>query len=370
MSSFVFTVGADALALRWPDGSASTCPYVWLRDNCPSVLHPLTRERMFDLLSIPADPRPRHVAVADGQLVVTWADEEHVSRFPLDWLARHRPGVRPADPADIPRVPWEGDFRIPRHDAAAILSDDGALAAWMTDLARSGLAIVGGVADKVGAGTALAERIGFLRRTNFGTTFEVVSRPDPNNLAYTAEHLPLHTDLPNQEIPPGFQFLHCLANAAEGGESTFADGVAIAEDLRAADPDAFRLLCAVPIPFRFHDGEADIAIHRPVLTLDDAGRIHEIRYNAHIAGTFDMPAQIMTDYYRAYRAFMTRTRQDRFVLSLKLAPGDMVAFDNRRALHGRGRFYPNTGFRHLHGCYVDRGEFESRLRLLARDRPA
>lgn len=44
----------------------------------------------------------------------------------------------------------------------------------------------------------------------------------------------------------------------------------------------------------------------------------------------------------------------------------MVVFDNRRIMHGRDAFDPETGFRHLHGCYVDRGEFESRLRVLKR----
>jgi gamma-butyrobetaine dioxygenase len=44
----------------------------------------------------------------------------------------------------------------------------------------------------------------------------------------------------------------------------------------------------------------------------------------------------------------------------------MVVFDNRRILHGREAFNPASGLRHLQGCYVDRGEFESRLRLLGR----
>jgi len=44
----------------------------------------------------------------------------------------------------------------------------------------------------------------------------------------------------------------------------------------------------------------------------------------------------------------------------------MVVFDNRRILHGRDSFDPSTGIRHFRGCYVDRGEFRSRLRLLGR----
>ncbi len=246
------------------------------------------------------------------------------------------------------------------------MASDTALDAWMRDSARLGLSIIEGLPDSIDAGIAVAERIGFLRQTNFGRVFEVVSMPKPNNLAYTAIALPLHTDLPNQEVPPGFQFLHCLANAAEGGGSIFADGFAIAEDLRLEDPASFELLCSVPIPFRFHDDGYDIRVHEPVIILDRSGAVTELRYNAHIAGIFDMPAEIMADYYRAYRALMARTRDPRYRLSFRLEPGEMVVFDNRRTLHGREAFDPASGFRHLHGCYVDRGEFLSRLRVLAR----
>jgi gamma-butyrobetaine dioxygenase len=236
----------------------------------------------------------------------------------------------------------------------------------MQDTAEFGLTIINHLQDRTDAGVEIAELIGFLRATNFGSTFEVVNKPDPNNLAYTSVALPLHTDLPNQEVPPGYQFLHCLANEATGGGSLFADGFAMAEDLRAEDPDAFRLLCDVAIPFRFHDDSADIRVHRPVITLGSKGEVIEIRYNAHLAGIFDMPAEVMPAYYRAYRAYMAKTRDSKYRLTLKLKAGEMVVFDNRRILHGRDSFDPSTGFRHLHGCYVDRGEFFSRLRLLAR----
>ncbi|MFX0542888.1 TauD/TfdA family dioxygenase [Roseovarius sp. S4756] len=107
-------------------------------------------------------------------------------------------------------------------------------------------------------------------------------------------------------------------------------------------------------------------MHEPVITLDRSGAVIKIRYNAHLAGIFDMPAEIMAEYYGAYRAYMAKTRDPRYHLTLRLKSGEMVVFDNRRVLHGRDAFDPSTGFRHLHGCYVDRGEFASRLRLLAR----
>ena len=66
-------------------------PYLWLRDNCPSGLHPDTQERTFDLLSVPEDIHPSDCALVDNELVVTWALDGHVSRFSLEWLEQYQP---------------------------------------------------------------------------------------------------------------------------------------------------------------------------------------------------------------------------------------------------------------------------------------
>lgn len=363
-------VRADTLVVTWPDASTTAFPTIWLRDNCPSGLHPQTHERMLDLLALDAAPVLTSAELRGAAVALTYADG-HISQMPAALLSAHRPGQRAEDAAAIAPTLWRSEMTaasVPRHGGAAIIADDAALNAWMQETATFGIAIVDHLDNRTSAGVEVAQRIGFLRETNFGTTFEVINKPDPNNLAYTSVALPLHTDLPNQEVPPGYQFLHCLANEAVGGGSIFADGFAMAEDLRQEDPEAFRLLCEVPIPFRFHDRDADIRVHEPVITLDRAGAVIEIRYNAHLAGIFDMPAEVMPAYYRAYRAYMAKTRDPKYRLSLKLRGGEMVVFDNRRVLHGRDSFDPSTGFRHLHGCYVDRGEFTSRLRLLAKAR--
>jgi gamma-butyrobetaine dioxygenase len=367
MTEHDFSVRADALFVNWADNTSTQFPTIWLRDNCPSGLHAQTHERTLDLLALDDAPELSS-ALLDGDCAVLSYADGHISRMPLALLSAHRPGQRAAGPATVAARLWRADLSsagIPRYPAAPIMGDDLALNRWMQATAAFGLTIVEDLEHRMGAGMDIAERIGFLRKTNFGTTFEVINKPDPNNLAYTSDALPLHTDLPNQEVPPGYQFLHCLANEATGGGSLFADGFAMAQDLRMEDPAAFRLLCEVAIPFRFHDGEADILVYKPVITLDGAGVVIEIRYNAHLAGIFDMPAEIMPAFYRAYRAYMAKTRDQKYRLTLKLKAGEMVVFDNRRVLHGRDAFDPSTGLRHLHGCYVDRGEFASRLRLLA-----
>ncbi|MEM9318852.1 MAG: TauD/TfdA family dioxygenase [Pseudomonadota bacterium] len=367
MTELTLTLAPAALAVTWPGGDRQDYPLIWLRDNdpTPARFHPDTHERTGDLLDIPALPEARDAEFASDTLVINWTDGGE-SRYPLAWLAANRPGRASDDPASLAPQSWRCDLDVPRHDARGVLHDDTALLAWLKDTAATGLSILENVAAEDGAGLALAKRVGFLRQTNFGVSFEVVNKPDPNNLAYTALPLPLHTDLPNQELPPGYQFLHCIANEATGGGSLFADGVAMADALRAADPEAFHLLAEVPIPFRFHDGETDLRIHRTVLNLRADGSVHEVKWNAHIAGAFDMAPDLIQPYYDAYRAFMALARDQAFQVQLKLASGEMVVFDNRRVLHGREAFDPSTGFRHLQGCYVDRGEFLARIRVLSR----
>ena len=358
----------DALRLVWADGAEGVFPYLWLRDNCPSAFHPETQERIADILQVPETPKPEAAVIDGDSLRIDWAGDGHVSRFTLDWLFAYRPGAASHDRAAYNPVVWTGDIggdAIPRYSANDF-DDPATFAAWIEDTARYGISIVSDVPGVSGAGADLARRIGFLRETNFGVTFEVMNKPNPNNIAYTAHALPLHTDLPNQELTPGYQFLHCLANEAEGGGSVFADGYALAASLRDTDPEAFDLLARTAIPFRFHDGDCDIRSKHPVIVLDHDGNVSSLNWSIHLGAPFDMPAAQMIPYYRAYRAFAKLTQDPAFQVTLRLRGGDMAVFDNRRILHGRAAFDPSTGFRHLQGYYVDRGEFDSMRRVIAR----
>lgn len=226
--------------------------------------------------------------------------------------------------------------------------------------------VVTGLPDSPQAGEHFGEAIGFKRPSNFGTLFEVVSKPDPNNLAYTSVALPLHTDLPNQTLIPGYQFLHCISNDAPGGESTFADGFCICDAFRARFPDYFATLSQVEIPFRFHDEGSDIRSRRTIISVADDGRFETLAFNAHIADIPDLPAEQVVGFYAAYQALMKTVRDPGFVVQHRLVPGEMVIFDNRRVLHGREAFDPAGGLRHLRGYYIDATEVDSRLRVLHR----
>ncbi|MGQ4879414.1 TauD/TfdA family dioxygenase [Billgrantia sp. LNSP4103-1] len=352
------------LCLAWQDGSRTAFPLVWLRDHCACTdcRHPQIRER----LHVPLDPTPAaaRADIVEGQLWLEWQDG-HQSHYASGWLHQRRPGKR--ETITLPqRLPWRDGFRPERIRHADFIASRQGERAWITALLRDGLVLLdeGPLADE--EVSRLAQRIGPLRSTNFGARFDVRSKPNPNNAAFTPIGLALHTDLPNWRQPPDIQLLYCLENGASGGESLFADGLQVAETLREQSPEAFRRLSETPIDFRFQDEEQDIGLTAPILGCDSNGNVVEVRFNNWIRDTLRLPEQEIAPWYAAYRHFWQLLHDPRHQIEFSLAPGQMVAFDNRRVLHGRRAFDPNTGSRHLQGTYLDRDMLESRLRVLAR----
>ncbi|WP_245510738.1 gamma-butyrobetaine hydroxylase-like domain-containing protein [Antarcticimicrobium sediminis] len=113
MTIHTVLVRADTLVVSWADGSSSSYPTIWLRDNCPSGLHPQTHERLLDLLALEAAPVLTS-AQLDGDHVVLSYGDGHVSPMPVGLLSAHRPGQRAADAAAIAPQLWRGDDRANR----------------------------------------------------------------------------------------------------------------------------------------------------------------------------------------------------------------------------------------------------------------
>ncbi|WP_254908600.1 TauD/TfdA family dioxygenase [Halomonas citrativorans] len=353
----------EGVTLTWQTSDVTTLPLLWLRDHCacPECRHPQTRERLYiPLADINEAP---DISLQNGHLYLHWKDG-HTSAFHSGWLYQRRPETRLTSP--VPKsAPWVDNFFPERILHADLLTPAGEKA-WITALLRDGLALVTEAPLMEEEVSRLAERIGPLRTTNFGARFNVRSKPNPNNAAYTAAGLPLHIDLPNWQQPPDIQLLYCLKNEASGGESLFADGVRVVNALRHQDSNALTILSETPIDFRFQDEATDITVRAPVITLDSSGNLVEIRLNNWIRDTLHLPASQMNAWYRAYRTLWQLFHSEAHQLEFTLRPGQMVAFDNRRVLHGRREFDPNSGARHLQGTYLDRDMLASRLRVLAR----
>jgi len=191
-------------------------------------------------------------------------------------------------------------------------------------------------------------------------TFDVIAEPDPEHLAFTGAHLHHHTDMNYREKSPGMQLLHCLksnnlqGNEVEaGGMSFFVDGFRAAKWLRDNEAAAFHILTATPVRFQINVNGRKFSQVWPVICLDDKGEICEIHYNNRTMGPLQAPTHLVTPFYHAYHLLTEKIRANSMQLSFHLSPGDLVAFNNRRILHGRTAFDQNKISRHLEGCYVD-----------------
>ena len=191
----------------------------------------------------------------------------------------------------------------PEFEHAAVVADDGELLRFLDAVWTTGLAFVRGVPTNEDALRSLAERVGHVRETNFGRDFHVEAMVEPNNVAYTSVELRPHTDLPNRECPPGIQFLHCWVSDAPGGDSILVDGFWVADRIRDEDPEAFRLLCEVPIPYRFHDDSHDLRFAAPVISRRDDGTYREIRFHNALMDPLELPLGLIEPTYAALRRF-------------------------------------------------------------------
>lgn len=363
------THDTQALNVHWENDRISRFEAIWLRDNCacPVCRHPQAMERLYMFIDHEAPYITHASLVTPDTLEVRFSQgaEHHVSRFTTGWLWQHCYSVA----ARLDREPrqklWDTHLNglLPTVDFDAYMGTDDGLREWIEAIQSHGIVLLRGVPQESRKLLEVARRIGPVRQTNFGEYYDVVSMPKPNAVAYTALGLELHTDLVNWRFPPDVQMLSCLKSSVSGGESLFADGFRVAEDLRKANPGAFALLSNQLVEFRFHDADCDIRTSAPMLTLDVRGQLTRIRFNNWLRSTLNVPNELVTPMYEAIALLWSMLRDPHYHLNLKLNPGELIAYDNNRVLHGRKSFDPNSGERHLQGCYMNMEDLSSALRM-------
>ena len=182
-------------------------PYVWLRDacQCPSCLHPSTRQKLHRTSDIPphVKPVPNGVHILQDGVRVTW-ESGHQSHYPVEFLDRYASPVsvhafhRNVERAewDVKRLKGERNLYLPYE---SLKTASGLLSA-ITQLNRYGLLFVTSVPNDKTSNEecelrTLGEQFGELRRTFYGETWDVKNIRNSRNIAYTNVDLGLHMDL-------------------------------------------------------------------------------------------------------------------------------------------------------------------------------
>ena len=352
------------------DGRRRTYAAQWLRHCCwcPKCGNPADGIRFTTVASFPSDIAPMDADVCGGDLVLTWPDG-HCSTYGSDWLianayddqARQRraawqPTTWRAELADsFPTVDWAdaGDGGTGQLDAYRKLRDYGIVRI-----------------DSLGTDPTQTEQLASLvgpihETTVYGRIYDVRAEPVAKLGAKTGMAQAPHIDDAFYYSPPGIDIFHCLVNTDVGGMSTYVDGFAIAESLRADEPDAFDALTTLPVTHvRRHPGEINLRSRSPVIRLDEHGRLGGIRYFDRALGPLDVPPDDTDRLYDAIRAFSDRMLSPEFTAAIRVEPGQGMLIDNHRVMHGRTEFDPASG-RHIRLCHVPRDEFHGRLRELS-----
>ena len=362
---------SDHLKVIWDDGEESKFNYLWLRDNCPSAHDKDSRHRMFNILNVSTDIRPKNYNVNNkGILEIEWSEGDHKSSYEPLWLRENCYTIKNKITYVSPYKLWDNslqnNLKSIEIDYEEIIDSEEGLIKWLELLHYTGIAIVKNAPTEQNSAFKVLNRISHTRETFFKTPFEVINIPKPNNSAYTAYALRNHMDLPWFENPPGYQFLHCLINSAKGGNSSAVDAFAVADYLRKNEKDVFDVLVNTPLKFRDKDytQEAIRSFYGPAISLTKDGDFNDIRYSIATLDALDCHPDKMDSVYRAHHRFGNLLHNEKYQINFRLEPGDVFSFNNRRLLHGRTEFDPNSGHRHLQGYYMDRDEIIGRLNYL------
>ncbi len=353
------------LRVALPSGGRHELHPLWLRERCPCTecRDPRTGQRLLDAWSLPLDTTVTDAQETEERIDVTFSDG-HVARFDLDALER---AVHPQPDERDDIVTWDGRLSdLPEADWNEAADDDRALHAMLESLRRYGFVLVRNVPAEMDGVGSVVERIGPMRRTNWGGIADVKAIPEAYDLTMTTRALEPHTDNPYREPIPGYIFLHCLVNDADGGDSTVTDGFRVAEELRRNAPEEFDALTRVRPHFTYVDDDTILENSGPLIELDDRARPFRVRMSNRTDAVAAEDPALLERYYQARKHLTELVNDPGFQLQFKLEPGDLIVMDNYRLLHGRTGYRPGSGHRHMRQCYMDRDSVGSRRKVLAR----
>ena len=259
---------------------------------------------------------------------------------------------------------WEKTDKLQIFDNKKIHQDKNNLIEMLRSFYEYGYVIIENTKAEESEVINFAEKIGPVRTTNWGKLFNVVSKPNPNDLAYTALELKSHSDNPYRKPVPGIQLLHCIANESTGGDSSLVDGFSVAEYLKENYEDFYKILTQTNVNFKFTDVDVILENKSKLIELDSDGNFKQISFSGRLDYVPLLNDKNLEIFYKARKCMYELCNSDQFKIKFRLSKGMIAMFDNLRTLHGRTKFDPNTGFRHLQGCYIDHDATEGKLRRL------
>ncbi|KAF2150260.1 Clavaminate synthase-like protein [Myriangium duriaei CBS 260.36] len=355
---------------------------IWLRDICPCehCVDPSSGQKKFWTVDIPSDIQIKsHQTLPDGTHEYTWTHD--LPNMPADHTTRIHPSTLPSTLAgpslsSLPQRPWTAStLSLYSTSYESYLTSPTTFREALSALHRDGLIFLTSVPESESSVTSIAERIGPVRNTFYGFSWDVRSVPKARNVAYTSGHLGFHQDLLYMADPPRLQFLHCLRSSAAGGASLFTDAYRAVVELHDQDLTAFEDLARLRTTYHYvKEGKHYTQSRRTIEFDEQAGTvlegIRDVNWSPPFQGPFTglETEDDVARWHAAARKFRDLTEREGSVFERMMKPGECVIFDNKRVLHARTAFEPGDvgKERWLKGCYVDGDPYWSALRQLTK----
>ncbi|CAF3815975.1 unnamed protein product [Adineta steineri] len=358
--------------------------WIFLRDSCQcdQCIDSSTKQKLYNTTDIPLTISPQHQGfniLNDNSLEIIWNQpllnqtdtNVHRSLYSSAWLQTYSSSKNIAHARYHDRSPvyWNRNNiqQVNLHvKCDDYLNSDEGLYTVLKHLNDYGLVFIDNVHGEFTV-ERLTERIGSIRHSFYGKSWDVKSMKQAINVAYTSQALGLHMDLLYFEAPPGLQFLHSLANSVKGGAAYYVDSFHAANILRQNNLQAFEILCSYPVTFHYRNIDRHYHFTRSTIVLNrylPDNPIDHINYSPPFQAPFesDTSKPEFRQFIQALQYFRDLLEDPNNQLELVLEKDQCVIFHNRRVLHARREFDTATGNRWLKGCYTDLDNFKDRLR--------
>ena len=338
----------------------------WLRErvNEESFVDRATQQRLFDPTELKKNIEIKKLNLSEKFLEICFNDGVK-TKLAIQSILKEFSNIN--DIKFIEKIKWDSSLKnLNYFDFKENIFEEKIMYDALINFYKYGFIIFKNVPVQNNFIVNFANSIGSVRRTNFGEFFNVKSKPNPNDLAYTSLALAPHTDNPYRNPVPCIQLLHCIENKVSGGLSTLVDGYTVTEKLKKNFSDYYKILTEIKVRYQFIDKNIILEDWAEMIQLDENKKFKQVRFSPRLDFVPLMEKEKLELYYSARNKISELYNSDDYRIEFKLKPGDLLMMDNYRLLHGRTSYDANEGERFLQGCYIDYDSTEGKLKHLQR----
>ncbi|CAG9799120.1 unnamed protein product [Chironomus riparius] len=339
----------------------------WLRDHCRcgSCFDFSTNQRSLNILNIPDNVSIKCFELKDNKLNVIW-DDDHESTYDTDFLLKNQ--YENLSEAKSNKILWTKEYmsipsNVCRVSMRDYMSDPDISRKVLKGLCLNGFAFIEGVQATQQNTEFVIRQLFPIHKTLFGEMWTFSDeKKDHMDTAYTNYYLGPHNDNTYFNDASGLQILHCIMNQCTGGENFLIDGFQVAEKIKTGYPDTYERLTKTVVPAEYMEKDYHHKYYAPIINLDPiTNEVVQIRFNLYDRAPLNtLPRNQIRQFYKDLKILISELENSENRISFKLEPGTVLIFDNWRVLHGRHAY---DGKRTMTGCYVQRSEYMSVLRV-------